>query len=645
MFPRPLRLVIFALVLAPLASPACALALVSPVQPIDGPSAAIRELGGVAMSADGTGGIVYRKDDADGRPHIFAAQFVDGAWRPPQRVDTGPTQRFESSWPVIAAGDGGRLLVVWVQEFGPADRLYSASLQHGSRRFEPPVPVDLNVGDGALGTYPAVSMSPGGQAYVVYRVITDAQSSAVPPGNVLGEYRVARFTGQLWSGLGAPVNRNPAAGQPVPTVLNRPRIGADQLGGAVVAWQELDDEFVPRVYARRVFPGNTGIALQVTPRELGGRVGRGAADQFGLDVGRFGDAAVGWRQQPSDGAGFTRPRALLAMLANVFASDAATFSAPAVVDGGAQDGPADPIGPVGTALAEDAALVTFGSGAVALAVEGDIAQIGPATRLDAGGAEGPRDPVADLAPSGAAVIAWRNNAGRRGGVVVRERRADGVITDRAASAPRGGQVDDVQLAGSGLGDGIAAFTQGTGAGRQVAATLVDAPPDVFNVQTPLGFVRGRSVQLQWDPAQHAVGRVGYAVVVDDDTVAEDLSGVSFPLDVRELEDGSRGVTIVATDSAGQETTSVPAQLKLDRAAPRVRIVVRGRRVDVRVSDGPGRSGASSEATRVTWGDGARSAGRTRATRRYARAGRYRVAVRVLDRAGNRAVVRRTVAVR
>ncbi|MCU0313828.1 MAG: hypothetical protein MUC84_07195, partial [Solirubrobacteraceae bacterium] len=155
--------------LASLAWPACAHALVSPVQPIDGPSTAIRELGGVAMSADGTGGLVYRKDDADGRPHVFAAQFVDGAWRPAQRVDTGPTQRFESSWPVIAAGDGGRLLVAWVQEFGAADRMYSASLQPGSRRFEPPVPVDLNVGDSALGTYPALSMAPGGQAYLVYR--------------------------------------------------------------------------------------------------------------------------------------------------------------------------------------------------------------------------------------------------------------------------------------------------------------------------------------------------------------------------------------------------------------------------------------------------------------------------------------------
>ena len=93
---------------------ATAQAEISPVAPIDGPSAEIVELGGAAMAADGTGGIVYRKR-VEGRAHIFASQYVNDKWEAPQRVDVG--EKFESSFPAIAAGEGGRLLVVWANHY------------------------------------------------------------------------------------------------------------------------------------------------------------------------------------------------------------------------------------------------------------------------------------------------------------------------------------------------------------------------------------------------------------------------------------------------------------------------------------------------------------------------------------------------
>ena len=108
---------ILGVILACLLLPATAAASISAVTPIDGPSGDIVDFGGTAMASDGTGGIVYRKR-AEGRTHIFAAQFDGSRWRAPQRVDGG--QRFDSSWPVIGAGNGGRLVVAWVQEFGPA---------------------------------------------------------------------------------------------------------------------------------------------------------------------------------------------------------------------------------------------------------------------------------------------------------------------------------------------------------------------------------------------------------------------------------------------------------------------------------------------------------------------------------------------
>jgi hypothetical protein len=87
-------LLALAILLVVLLAAPTAHAAISETQTIDGPSPDVLDVGGVAMAEDGTGGIVYRKR-VDGRAHVFAAQFVNGAWRAPQRVDVG--QAFDSS--------------------------------------------------------------------------------------------------------------------------------------------------------------------------------------------------------------------------------------------------------------------------------------------------------------------------------------------------------------------------------------------------------------------------------------------------------------------------------------------------------------------------------------------------------------------
>ena len=624
------------------ASPASA--TISGATLIDGPSSAIRELSDSAMSTDGSGGVVYRKD-VDGRPHIFAAQFINGRWLPTQQVDVG--QRFESSWPVIGAGNDGRLVVVWVQEFGASDRLFSATLQPGSRRFEAPVPIDLFAGDSALGTYPSVSMAAGGQAYLVYRVITDSSPASAPPGNVLGEYRVARYNGQLWSSLGGPINRSLSSAQPIPSAQNRPQIGADQLGNAVVAWQELDDEFIPRIFARRVFSSNTGIALQVSPRSLDNKIVRAGADQFALAVGRSGEAAIAWRQLPADNGAFTRPRVLLSLSPDVYSAEAIGFGLPRAVDGGGSNGPESPPSSIQTSIVGAATMTSFSSGLSAQTTAATDTDIAATVRLDAGDASGVPDPRGVIGESGAAAFGWKRNSGASGRVVMREQRADGVATDRLLSAPRGGQIDFLTLAGTGLGDGLSAFSQGTGAGRQIVAGLVDAPPDIFNVQTPIDFVRSRSVKIEWDPAQNAIGGVKYAVMVDDEVVVDDIKGLQYSLATSSIESGTRAITIIASDEAGQETTSVPASLKLDRNAPKVSLRKSGRKLTLSISDGPLKrsSGLASNTTRVNFGDGSRSSRRGSVLYRYRAAGRYRVTVTAADAIGNRRTFRRWVVIR
>jgi hypothetical protein len=171
---------LLACLLAALLAPPSARATISGVTPIDGPSADIVDFGGVAMAPDGTGGLVYRRR-VDGHIHIFASQFDGSGWRAPQRVDNG--QRFDSSWPVIGAGNDGRLVVAWVQEFGPSsDRMYSAGIDPGAHRFQAPVPIDLNVGE-STGTWPSLAMNAGGQAYIAYLVMQQPATPAASCGS------------------------------------------------------------------------------------------------------------------------------------------------------------------------------------------------------------------------------------------------------------------------------------------------------------------------------------------------------------------------------------------------------------------------------------------------------------------------------
>jgi hypothetical protein len=214
------------------------------------------------------------------------------------------------------------------------------------------------------------------------------------------------------------------------------------------------------------------------------------------------------------------------------------------------------------------------------------------------------------------------------------------------SGAMGGPVAAFELSGSGLGDALAGFEQGSGAGAQIVATGIDAPPGEFAVQTPVGWVRRRAIGLRWDEPPHAIGGVRYAVTLDDDTVAEGLTRERFRLPRRRLDNGIAVVQVVAEDDGGQETTSFPGELQVDGRAPRVRLNRRGRRLTARVTDGRRRrrvSGVARSSVRVRFGDGKQARDKARLTHTYRRAGRFRVVVTARDEAGNRArVVKRVV---
>ena len=115
------------------------------------------------------------------------------------------------------------------------------------------------------------------------------------------------------------------------------------------------------------------------------------------------------------------------------------------------------------------------------------------------------EPLVDVAETGAAVVAWRELRAGTGLVAVQERRADGVVEPTELSAPNGGGVGSVAMGGSGLGDAIVTWKQGNGANGQIAAAVVDAPPDPFLILLPEGWQRRDKIQVAWDRTRNAIG--------------------------------------------------------------------------------------------------------------------------------------------
>jgi hypothetical protein len=628
-----------------LAWPAAAGAEISAAHLIDGPSAEVVEAADAAMAEDGTGGIVYLRK-AGGRNHVFAVQFKGGAWGLPQRIDVG--QEFDSSWPRIAAGDKGRLIVTWAQEFGVGtDRMFSATLDPGADSFQPPVPVDFNVGE-ATATHPDLTMNAGGQAYLAYVVVTNANPGNLP-GYVGAQIRVARYNNRLWSVLGSPVNRNPATPIRQPTEESGPRVGIDAQGNAVVAWQEPDDEFVDRIWARRLFGGNVGIPLLVSPSSWEGAPVRGVADAFSLDVAGFGQAAVAMRQQPGQSSKLTAPRVFVNEITDAFGNGAAAFKGARLIDGG----PLGALGAPSVGVEPNGAFVAgFGSGTTTLLGSGDLETVNRVQRLDEGGSGIAGEPLVDLAETGAAVAAWKELHGGSGLIGVQERRSDGVNEPAALSAPRGGPIGSLRMGGSGLGDAILAWTQGSGANAQVVAAVVDAPPDSFFVQTPEAWKRQGKVAIHWAAAVNAIGRVTYSISVDDEPIGKPTRKLFARLRSKRIGDGRHRIQIFAIDDAGQETGSHNAILKVDRRPPRVRLRRHGRRLTVSVTDGARRetAGVKGSAVKIAFGDGGggkgsgggttiSAAGRKKpivkvASHTYPRGGTYEMTVTARDRAGN-----------
>jgi PKD domain len=607
---------------------------------IAGPDPAIVEVGGVAMASDGTGGVIYRTIDASGS-HIYVARYADARWWPAQRVDT--SLPYNSYMPRLAAGDDGRLVAVWAQDYAHRGttalyRLYAAGVARGARQFETPLSIDRNVGapQGASGVDaldPSLVMNAGGTAFLAYRVVTSTAIGGRTParqGDTVSEYRVARLNGATWTKLGA-VNRNRAYTVPAATPDNGPKVTVDVFGNGVVAFVEPDDSGVERIWGRRLFSNRVGLVSAISPAKVGDTPIRGDADAFSLSGGVFGDAAAIVRQQPGTSSPLTGTTLFVSRLAPGDDTAAGAFGAavPAGPDTAALSAPS-----VGVAPGEHA-LMAWGSAA-------DV-RLARSLRSGVGVPETIGTRIPESVPRLAAgredaiVAAWASRDGGVDGVSVLQRASGSPDARARLAGVRGGPIADLAVDGSGLGDALIAFRQGDGAGTQVVAAAASLPPQPFRVHPPEEWADPARLDITWDRPESGGGRLRYEVLLDGQVVLR-TSETAARLPASGTADGTHDLRVRAIDRRGSSTLTPVAALRVDGNAPVARVRrTSGRMVRVEVSDagdGSAGSGVRKSRVKIDFGDRTTKRKRTTVRHKYARPGTYRIVVEASDRAGN-----------
>ena len=623
-------------------------AVILPAQTIDGPSESIVGFGGVAMAEDGTGGLVYLKR-VDGVAHVFVSRYVEGHWLAPIRVDT--EEPFAASWPRIGAADGGELIVVWATPFAthdekPVYELLGALLGPGGTQFGPAMIIGGDIEE-ATGTSPDLAVSSTGQADVVYRVI-EPNNTSVPllrPGDVVEQVRVAHFDGRRWSSLGA-INRDPGVSMRPSTAANAPQVAIGPTGNGLVVWQEPNIEGVARIWARRLFGSTLDYVLPVSAETFTGAPITTDADAPSVAVSWLGQADVAYRQDAGPGSPLPGPRIFLNILPNGESSSGAEFQGASIADNAVPGGQSAAVGPPSIDIDEKEDLrLLYDSDGTPRVIEGDDHGLTAALSLGPGFAGSEPISASVMNKQGGGVSAWPSaDAQGAPAVAVREDFPDGGVQTGFVSGGAGGEVGELAVGRSGLGDGLIAFRQGPFGNAAIVATQVTAPPAELVMSVPKGWVKPGQATIAWQPAVSADGPLRYSVVLDGRREEAPAGASSLRLNPLALGSGRHQVQLLATDINGQSTLSSSSPL-LIAGPPSVKIARArgGYGVSVRVSDSY--AAVDTHDVIVSFGDGHGARGHKRFTHRYAHGGIYRVVVHVRDKLGEAAVVSRWVKVR
>lgn len=582
-----------------------------PAQAIDGPGEGF-SVGDVDLARDGAGGLVYVKREG-GVGHVYLSRMIDGVWRAPERLDGGLAG--EATGATVAAGDGRRLAIAFVS----GGKLYGV-VAPGGGAYAPLGPPQL-LAEGtpeAPVTDPAADLGVNGTAYVVF-------SSG---GNV-GAVRLQNAT---WEGVATVLDVDPA--QEAGTGAGRPRVAVSAEGNAVATWGENAADGRRRVFGRRI----TGLTPSAAPQEislpdLGGAAG-GPADSPDIDIEDDGSYAwVVWRQT-FGGVSRSVARRLVGSL----------FEAPVAIDGGvASDSPRIEMSGQGVG----ASVAAGPGGSVLGGLLGITNAFGGFARLDAAGGAAGAAPAVAVSERRQVAVAWRREPGGGAPATLQVRYKNDekpYEAETSLSIPEfGGVVGAPAVSTDKSGDVPVAFVQGAPGSQRIVAGVYDKAPSPPVAQSTSRFQRRSQPRLVWRAGSELWGPQVFKVFLDGTQIGTtDQSAFVVPT---ALPDGAHRWRVQSTDRRGQVVDGRERLLRVDTAAPRVRVAItgarrRGRRLKVTVVAREGR-GSGVDAVSIDYGDRSPRAARRQTVHRYRRAGAFTVRVRVTDRARNvgRATVR------
>jgi len=442
-----------------LASPAAAHADIVPGQIVDGPAAEIKSFGGLDMAPDGTGALAYVKAVA-GVDHVFVSRYLNGAWQSPEQADTGLADA--STFPHVAVGNGGRVLVTFVNKpvmgFGNLRAALATGAGSPFAIASPDATTDTKVSDSDLAMDPV-----SGVAYVVFTVA-----------NMGGDVHAARLSGTTWTPV-ATVLDNVQADDAAGTGRdNGARVAVDTSGNAVAAWPELDATTKPHVYVRRI-TGTTAdaTAVEATIPTLDGHADSAlSANHVDMDGGGSASPWVVFRELFAYSGGNNRPRDLARQLVG------GALSTAQVIDGLPVETPTEgaefpriDVNAAGQGLGVSPRQMgheTFASTLTAGSWSTGV-------QIDSGTPTGASFPVAAISDSGSGLFAWIDTTGGAAAtkVVARQYVGGAPAAQQTLSRDSLGQIGTggLEAASSAAGNVGVGFAQGAASVAIVAAVV------------------------------------------------------------------------------------------------------------------------------------------------------------------------------
>jgi hypothetical protein len=591
---------------------------------VDGPSSDISSLNGLSIARDGTGGLLYVKN-VGGVAHVFVSRLLGGSYQPPQQVDAGLPAA--SSQPVIAAGQGGLLIVAFVN----GGDLYVAQAPSP----QSPIGAPSVLFDGASN--PALSLSTFGKGYLAFTAVGGAST----------QVRVAYYSQGQWALEADPLNADPGVNG------GRPAVTCAGDGVAVVAWGEGG-----HIYTRRVAGTSPSVVFQqADPLSVNGWQEVSSADPAVSSGGDSSYASVAFQEELTDGTN-RQSRVLMNHL------HAGQYDGVFQADGETTGGPEGADQPQTVVTEFGAGWVTSEhdqSHALFAAVLSTNAGAQGVQRIDSSDNSAAPDAVPATAGVVSTLIAWQQSPGISGPAEIRVRYApDGadlgpeqVVSSPTLGASNAGR--GLAAGGDVAGDAAVAWVQGSGADQRIVTGQLYQTPGNFVPARTFRYAVSANPVLAWSTSAESWGPARYALQFDgaplDQTYATEIRTVA------PVADGRHTWQVSATNQADLTTVARLATVFVDTVAPRVTVKLSGRRVvalkqtiAVTRTDPPPPGAASTVAsglasTQLRWGDGSHAQIGHTATHTYQRAGTYTVKVTVADRAGNKTVVTRRLTIK